>query len=296
MPYPMSLRQMRYFIAVAEELSFRRAAQRLCITQPPLSRQIQLLEDGLGVRLLERDRQQVSLTAAGERFLADALSLVRKSEQMARRLQAQQDEPSPVRLGITTAIDVSLFAWVEAAMTAQFPQVQVRVKRQISTHSIRDLHQGRLDVAVIGLPARTQDLTVTHLCDDPMVVCMASKHACARKRHVSILDLADDPLFWFARKLNPAYYDYCEQVFTRLGFFPRRLPEPDDHHVLLGLIAAGQGIALVPKSLHAVTRKGVVFKPLLEGEPLRVRIAAAYRAQTPTTQALIAMLKAQFSR
>jgi len=299
MPYSISLRQMRYFIAVAEERHFRRAAERLHITQPPLSRQIRLLEEGLGTRLLERNRQGVHLTQAGERFLVQASALVRQAQQIVMGFQPQEDEGRhpTVRLGITTAIDVSLFAWIESAMAARFPDVRVRIERQISAHSIRDLHRGRINAAVIGLPARAEGLTIEHLCNDPLVACIASRHPCARRKRISILDLTDDNLFWFARKLNPAYYDHCQQMFEQLGFFPNRLPEPDDHHVLLGLIAAGQGIALVPKSLHAVTRKGVVFKPLLQGDQLCVRIAVTYRTDAATEHvlALIAMLKERFS-
>jgi len=299
MPYHISLRQMRYFIAVAEELNFRRAAERLNITQPPLSRQIQLLEDGLGARLLERDRQRVSLTAAGKQFLADAKVLVYKSEQIMQRFHPRQSEGDwpRLRLGITTSVDVSLFDWIGPVMTARFPEIQMQIKRQISAHLIRDLHQGRIDLAVIGLPARTEGLTVVHVCNDPMVACMASNHPCARKKRVSLLDLADDALFWFERKLNPAWHDHCQHLFARFGFSPRRILEPDDHHILLGLIAAGQGIALVPKSLRAVTREGVVFKPLLEGHQLCVRITAAYRADTATEQmlTLVALLKERLS-
>jgi len=299
MAYRINLRQMRYFIAVAQALNFRRAAEHLHITQPPLSRQIRLLEEGLGTRLFERDRQGVRLTAAGTRLLADASALVQASEEVSQRAgqRGSDDKPLRIRLGITTVIDVGLFFWVEAALQAHCPKVTVHVQRQISVHSIRDLHQGTIDLAVVGLPARTQGLAVVPLCTEPLVACIASNHPCARKRQVALRDLAQDRLFWFARKLNPVWYDHCQQVFARLGFFPCRTPEPDDHHVLLGLVAAGQGIALVPTSLRAVTRKGVVFKKLAEGDALCIRLAAVYREDTATeqTQALLALLRARFS-
>ncbi|MGP1630555.1 MAG: LysR family transcriptional regulator, partial [Giesbergeria sp.] len=214
----VKFRQLKYFIAVAEELSFRRAAERLFITQPPLSRQIKMLEESLGTRLFDRDRQGVRLTEAGNEFLADARSLLRASEQVLTRFKPQSERnKTAITLGITTVIDASVFAWIGAAFEQRFPGARVNVKRQISACSIRDLNQGVLDVAVIGLPSHTDGLTVEHLCDDPMVACIASNHPAARKRRVSILDLQDDKLFWFNRKLNRAYYDYCQQVFVRVG-------------------------------------------------------------------------------
>lgn len=299
MTQQLNLRQLKYFIAVAEELNFRRAAERLFITQPPLSRQIQMLEETLGARLLDRDRGGVRLTEAGERFLADARALLRESEQAVMRVRPQgvADERPLLRVGITTVVDVGLFAGIEPTFEQRFPGVRVSIKRQISAHSIRDLNQGRIDVAVIGLPSRADGLTVESLFDDPLVACISASHQLARRQRISIRDLGGDRLFWFERKLNPAYYDYCERVFERVGFSPQRIPEPADYHVLLGLIAEGQGIALVPNSLNTVTRKGVMFKRILEGEQLCVRIGVAFQAANASNhvQALVAMLKELFA-
>lgn len=246
----------------------------------------------------DRDRQGVRLTEVGDAFLADARSLVRESDQVLSRFKAQDKRArTTVALGITTVIDASLFAWIGAAFEQRFPGSHVNVKRQISAQSIRDLNQRAIDVAVIGPPSHSEGLTVEHLFDDPMVVGMASSHPAARKRRVSILDLQDDKLFWFSRKLNPAYYDHCQQIFAGLGFNPQRIPEPTDHHVLLGLIAVGQGIALIPSSLNSMTRKGVAFKDVLEGDQLCIRVGVAYRAleASEAALALIEMLKDRFA-
>ncbi len=294
----LKLRQLSYFIAVAEELNFRRAAERLFITQPPLSRQIKMLEETLGVTLFDRDRQGVRLTDAGHSFLTDARTLLRESEQVLGRFHARQAAASPLlTLGITTVIDVGRLAGVDADFEEACPGVQLVVKPQISAQSIRDLNQGTIDVAVIGLPSRAEGLVIEHLGDDPLVACIASGHPLAGKRKVSVLELQDDKLFWFDKKLNPAYYDYCQQVFRRVGFHPRRIPEPSDHHVLLGLIAAGQGIALVPKSLNVMAHGGVVFRELLESDQLCIHVAAAYlpTRDSPALRSLINTLKARWS-
>jgi DNA-binding transcriptional LysR family regulator len=289
----LKLRQLKYFVAVAEDLSFRRASARLFITQPPLSRQIKLLEDNLGVRLFERNRQGVRLTDAGERFLEEARALLRDSDQLLLRFNPQSAVRTELNLGITTVIDASLFSWVESDFAQQFPSIRLNVKRQISSQSVRDLNRGVLDVAVIGLPSRTEGLTIEHLFDDPMVACIASAHPAARKRRISILDLEKDRFFWFDRKLNPAYYDHCERLFERMGFRPERVADPADYHVLLSLVAGGQGVALVPRSLNAITRKGIVYKDVSEGHQLRISVGIAYRVaeEMETATSLVALLK-----
>lgn len=274
----MKLRQLSCFVAVAEELNFRRAAERLFMTQPPLSRQIQALELKLGAQLFERSRLGVRLTEAGHRFLSDARGLLKSSQQVISGFRlfdvaARKD----VRVGITTSIDVSLFSWVGPDLRLNAGDWTVTVKRQISLKSIRDLDQGALDLAVIGLPAYADGLTVDPLYDDPLVACLPRLHPAARKRRVSVLELQHDKLFWFQRNLNPAYYDYCDRVFKEVGLTSTRLAEPTDHATLLGLVALGQGVALVPKSLTSLVRQGVVFRPLLENDRLRIRVALAYR-------------------
>lgn len=289
----LKLRQLNCFVAVAEELNFRRAADRLAMTQPPLSRLIRALEETLDTRLFDRDRQGVRLTPAGERLLVDARALLRDSRQVLERFRGEgADRQNEVRLGVTTSIDVGLFSWIGAA--AEQP---VTIKRQISALSIRDLDQGQLDLAVIGLPARADGLAVEPLFDDPMVACLASSHPLARKRRLSLLQLQDDRLFWFRRALNPAFHDYCERIFKSLGYAPERIAEPPDHAMLLGLIAAGQGVALIPESLTSVTRKGVVFRRLLEDDTLRIRIALAWRpSDLPEgATALIARIRQRFA-
>ncbi len=298
MSNPLKLRQLTYFIAVAEDLSFRGAAERLFITQPPLSRQIKMLEDSLGVLLFERDRRGVRLTEAGTRFLVDARSLINESEQVRARVGTGQNAvQTELTLGITTVIDASLFAWVEHAFSQRFPGVRLTVKRQISSKSIRDLNHGYLDVAVIGLPSRAEDLVTEHLFDDRLVACMASDHPAAKKRIVSIREFTHDKLFWFDRKRNPAYHDHCQKVFDRLGFKPERIIEPADHHVLLGLVASGQGIALVPQSLKSISRRGVSHREIREGNQLQISVGAAHREaeQSETVLALVALLKERFA-
>lgn len=296
----LELRQLRYFVAVAEALSFRKAADALALTQPPLTRQVQALEDALGVQLLVRDRRGVELTAEGRDVLQAAQALLAQADALAVRYRRRSVDRAgaqlPLRLGVTTVVDASLFTWVEPALAAELPSLKVETRRQISQKSIADLRRGRLDAAVIGLPSDTHDLVVEKLTDDPLMVAMPSAHRLASARAVDLKALEPGPLFWFRRALNPAYYDHFERVFRQLGFAPERLPEPQDHHVLLGLIADGQGVALVPRSLTAIARPGVVYKRLRHNGPFQIGLALATPAggEHPAVPALRAALRGHF--
>ena len=292
----LELRQLRYFVAVAEELNFRRAADRLCITQPPLSRQIQALEEALGTRLLERGRTGVALTATGAFLLVQARDLLARAEQLVADTRQRKPHTAQVSIGITTVVDAALFTWLEPALRLQAPGVTLHQKRQISQRSVADLRRGALDLAIIGLPSLTNGLAVEVLGVDPLVAALPAGHRLARRKTVSLLELGADPLFWFTRPLNPAYFDHFGTVFRQLGFDPPRLKEPADHHVLLGLIADGQGIALIPSSLKAIARSGVVYKALKEHDLLKVDIAVAHARETlsPSAELVLQELRKHY--
>ncbi len=294
MPASLELWQLRYFVAVAEERSFRRAAERLAITQPPLTRQVQALEQLVGRALFERGAQGAAPTAAGAALLVAARELLARAD--AVLADARRGAPAPrLRLGITTVVDAAQFDWIEPALQAAWPGLRLEPTRQISQASIADLRRGRLDAALIGLPSETADLVVEQLTDDPLVAALPRTHAARAKRGVALADLARDKLFWFERRLNPAYFDHFEAVFGRLGFRPERLAEPADHHVLLGLVAAGRGVALVPRSLTSVSRAGVVYKPLRE-DPREFQIGLALATRADADEPAIALLRATLRR
>ncbi|MDQ2821025.1 MAG: LysR family transcriptional regulator [Pseudomonadota bacterium] len=292
----IELRQLAYFVAVAEELSFRRAADRLAITQPPLTRQIQALEEWVGSALFERNHAGVALTPVGVILLAESRQLLHSADGLLDRLPRATSKTSRLRIGITTVVDASLFTWLEPALRETVPNLDLNQKRQISQRSIADVRKGSLDLAIIGLPCEAAGLTVERLTDDRLVAAIPAKHTLARRRRLSLHELDGDPFFWFARQLNPAYYDHFEEIFRKLGFSPTRLPEPTDHHVLLGLIAAGQGVALIPKSLTSIARTGVIYKELANADSLSMGIAVAYRPerQGSASLALLGKLREHF--
>ena len=187
-------------------------------------------------------------------------------------------DQTPFRLGMTPAIDTAQFSGAEAVLREKNPLLRLETVLQGTPQLIRSVLRGRLDAAIISLPARTEGLVVTELHEEALWTCLASQHPLARRRRLSLQDIGHEPLFWFARRQNPVYYDHCQKIFAQQRFSPPRLPEPQDQAVLLAQVADGLGMALVPASLRSTRRRGVVFRPLVEGDALCIRVALARRS------------------
>ncbi|MBT3067127.1 LysR family transcriptional regulator [Rhodoferax sp. U11-2br] len=280
----IDLRQLRYFLAVSEELNFGRAALRLHISQPPLSRQIQQLEEQLGVALFLRGKSGVTLTEAGLAFLPEVrLSLRQVDKAITVARAATGTEGGQFVLGYTTVFDRSAIPDVVDSLQQRFPEWRIISKGRHSTRLVRDIQNGNMDAAFIGLHTHTEGLTVETVLEEPLVVALPTAHPLAKKRRLSFDDLRNEALFWFERRLNPGFYDHCQAFFNRIDFKPNVVPEPPDHHILLGLIAQGQGFGLLPASLQKVKRQGVSFRALKEGDnKLSMGIALAYAQHNPS--------------
>ncbi|MBX3619834.1 MAG: LysR family transcriptional regulator [Rhizobacter sp.] len=272
----LDTRSLSLFVAVAETLSFRQAAEALHLSQPPLSRAIRELEARLGTRLFERDTRSVALTPAGARLLPRAQHILR----LLRAAEAAVAEPElagagVLRLGLTNALQPAWYDGVVERLGAARPGLAVRPVSASSPQLVRQLRSRRLDAAFIAMPTEAAGLEVVEIERHPMCVALPAGHRLARKRGVGLHDLAGEPLFWFERARQPAFFDHCQQVFVRHGFTPRTLREPADHHVLLAEVAAGKGVALLPASFRALSRRGVVYRPLREGDELAVGLGLA---------------------
>ena len=280
MDHAIDLRQFRYFLALSEELNFGRAALRLHISQPPLSRQIRQLEERLGVDLFVRSSTGVTLSEAGAAFLPEArktLAQAEKAVAVARRSRTVAGGQFVV--GYTTVFDRSAIPDVLGRLRQQFPSWRFVTKGKHSIGLVRDVKNGAIDAAFIGLHTDTQGLAQEVIDEAPMLVALSAQHRLASKRRIGFDDLRGEPMFWFERRLNPGFYDYCQAYFEQIDFKPRIVPEPPDHHILLGLIAEGQGIALIPSSLREVKRQGVVFRALkASSNAPSMGIAIAYAA------------------
>jgi DNA-binding transcriptional LysR family regulator len=291
----IDLRQLRYFLAVSEELNFGRAALRLHISQPPLSRQIRQLEDQLGVELFLRGKSGVALTEAGAAFLPEVRrTLVQAEKAVAVARAARGAEGGKFVVGYTTVFDRSAIPDVADRLRQRFPNWRIVTRGKHSISLVRDVKNGTMDAAFIGLHTETQGLTVETILEEPLVLALPAKHQLAQKRRLGFDDLRDEPIFWFERRLNPGFYDHCQAFFEQIGFKPNVIPEPPDHHIMLGLIAEGQGVALISASLQNVKRRGVVFRALKEeAKKLSMGIVVAYseRNQSPVLHPFLELVR-----
>lgn len=270
-------RALTLFVAVAQPLSFRQAAEALHMSQPPLSRAIRQIEERLGTRLFERDTQGVALTAAGRLLLPRAqkiLALLTQAEVAVTAL----DKGAKLRIGLTSAIEPSWFAGLAERVGAARPAAEIVTLSDTSPRLVRALRNHRLDAAFIALPTEAAGLDVTLLEQQPMVVAMASSHPLAKRRRVRLTELDGAPVFMFERARQPAFFDHCRAVFARHGVAIDAVREPADHPVLLADVAAGRALALLPRSFTALRRSGVSYRPLAEGGELAVGVGLALHA------------------
>ena len=274
----IDLRQFRYFLALSEELNFGRAALRLNISQPPLSRQIRQLEDQLGVALFVRSSTGVALSEAGAAFLPEARKTLAQAEKaVAAAKGVRSAAGGQFVVGYTTVFDRSAIPDVFDRLHQQFPSWRFAAKGKHSIGLVRELKNGTIDAAFIGLHTDTQGLAQEIIHEEPLVVALSASHPLANKRWIDFDELRGEPMFWFERRLNPGFYDYCLAYFEQIDFKPLTVAEPPDHHILLGLIAEGQGFALISSSLRKVKRQGVVFRALkASSNALSMGIAVAY--------------------
>lgn len=293
----IDLRQLRYFLAVSEELNFSRAAIRLHISQPPLSRQIKKLEEQLGADLFVRTKQSVVLTKAGQAFVPEVRKTLEQAQKAISVAQAARTEVNRRFLvGYTTVFDRSAIPDVLDELQVAFQSWRITTNGKRSISLVQEIKAGRMDAAFIGLHTEIKGLVSETVFEEPLIVALPAAHPLAQKSVVGFDDLCKEPMFWFERRLNPGFYDYCQAFFSRIHFKPSVVPEPQDHHVLLGLIAEGRGFALISKSLEKLVREGVVFKELVKAQDkLSMGIAVVYSPsnQSPVLRKFLELVRSK---
>lgn len=264
---------LHYFAVVAEENTLHRAAERLFMSQPPLSRHIKRLEERLGLTLFIRHTRGLTLTEDGARVLETIRPLLELRAKTFRQLEAlEKPLEKAVALGFSTAFEQGVFAGMEARMRACYGK-RLRVARETSPRLARDVRKGKLDAALVALPLDAPGLAVIPLpYGEPLMAALPASWPEAKRESLPLRTVNGRPLFWFRRESNPAFFDYARGVFAHAEFNPVFLEEPAEHDVLLARIAAGEGMGLMPASFAAIRRKGVVFAPVAEGGLLRVQL------------------------
>ena len=275
----MELRHLRYFLAVAEELHFTRAAARLHMAQPPLSQQIRALEAELGVELFVRTRRSVALTDAGTALLARARELLAATQALPQQLQrVARGETGLLRIGFSSTLPLTrVLRDVVAEHRRTHPAVALNLREMHSALQFESLRRGELDVGLVryneGAP---EGVALTLLRRDPLRLVVPSAHRFARRKSVGIADCRDEAFIGFPGDAGTGTGPLLKRLCAEAGFEPRIAQEAREATTQIGLVAAGLGIAVLPAPLEAVHMEGVHYVPL-EGEGAQLVMSAATR-------------------
>jgi DNA-binding transcriptional LysR family regulator len=262
----MKLRQLQFFSAVAEELSFSRAALKLHVAQPSLSVQIKALEEEVGARLFERDKRHVSLTPAGRRFrgrIAELLALVDSAKADARA--TEQGLQGTIDVGYTA---LSMFSTALPYAIRQYrqsaPNVVISLREMPSLEQLHELGERRLDVGVLRKVdvVAPKGIAVVEWYRTPLVAAIQKDHPLANRESLSLVELKNDAFIMYPRRAGTGIYWQVLDLCSAAGFRPRTVREVLESSTMIGLVAAGVGIAIVPADMNCIQFSGVAFRRL----------------------------------
>jgi DNA-binding transcriptional LysR family regulator len=269
----LELRQLRYFVTVAEELHFGRAATRLHMTQPPLSQTIAALEEQLGAPLFLRSRRQVALTPAGSALLPEARRMLAQAAELPALVRrAAAGEAGRLSLAFITSADYSVLPPFLTRYRAAYPQVQIVLQEATSDLQVEELLRGRVDAGFLipPLPDKARiDLDYMKVLEEPLILAApAGLPALAGGGPMRLADLPPLPLIIFPRQVSPALHDAILACFRAAGVTPDIGQEAIQMQTIVSLVSAGMGLALVPQSVSHLMRPGVEYRALADPTPL----------------------------
>jgi|RhiMethySRZTD1v2_1073278.scaffolds.fasta_scaffold13512_5 DNA-binding transcriptional LysR family regulator len=291
----MELRHFRYVVALAETLHFGQAAQRLGISQPPLSQQIRQLEEELGAALFHRTKRQVQLTEAGKAFVAEARLVLAQADHAARiAARVSQGETGRLVIAIAGPADAPIFIEILRRFAKRHPNIHVALRNMGTTHQVQALREGRVHAGFLVPPIDDPSLAIENVVRQPAVVALPRKHPLAARSSIPLRALANEPHVMFSRDLAPRYFDTIVSACAREGFTLNVAHEVDNLSSACAIVAAGLGVCFVPASLQQARSRQIVLKPLKPHlSDLDSPLALAYR-RTPTSelvQYLVATVK-----
>jgi DNA-binding transcriptional LysR family regulator len=285
----MNFRLMRYFAAVAEQLSFSKAAAQLSIAQPALSQQIRQLEDQLGVVLFHRNKRHVALSAAGEVYLRHVQEIMRATEVAAMQARrAERGELGSLVVGFFEHMSYTLLPPIIREYRALFPDVDLRVKWFPVVEQIAALQRGEVDVSFFRPVAEPEGVTCHPLLVEPFVLAMPKQHRLAKQKAISLEHCSSDNFIMYNQQLAPDFHRAIHHMCATAGFTPNVALEVAQVYTCLGLVTSGIGIAFVPRSLEQLHHVDAVYRPLRgDNPPVEVSLAWREKAQSPLRQAFV---------
>jgi DNA-binding transcriptional LysR family regulator len=263
----MELRHIRYFLAVAEELHFRRAADRLHIAQPPLSKQIQELEQELGIQLFKRTRRSVELTDGGKAFQREAynaLACIEKGILKARL--ASRGEAGWLSIGFIGSSTYEVLPSVLQEFRQKFPDIELVLQEIQSSEQNQALREQRIHVSFARFPKPEPGLVFETIYKEYLVAALPTSHPLKEKKFLTLYDLANEPFILFPYQPS-AHAENTLQVFAKANLSPQIIQTVEEMHTALGLVAARIGVTLVPSSMQKTKREGIVYLNLAKPQP-----------------------------
>lgn len=270
--------QLRCFAAVAEELHFGRAAARLNMTQPPLSRQIQVLERVLDVQLLDRTSRSVRLTAAGRSFLPEALRILRLAETATHvTRQVAAGRAGVLKLGFTAASAYDFLPRLVIACRGAMPDVTLSLREMVTKDQVEAILSGQIDAGLIRPPVNHPELEAERALAEPLVAALPDAHPLVSRASLMLADLDGEALVGYAPHEASYFHDLLMGLFTGAAAQPRIVQQLTQIHSILALVRAGIGIALVPAAAESLRFSGIAFRPLDLAQPRPAELHLAWR-------------------
>jgi DNA-binding transcriptional LysR family regulator len=288
----MELRHLRYFRAVAEELHFGRAAERLRIAQPPLSQQVMQLEREIGITLLVRTTRKVELTAAGAEYLKHVVAILGAVDDAAQRAQLVADGvEGRLAIGCVGSATYSLLPRLVRGLRETLPGVDVSVRGEmLAPAQLTALLAGDIDLALLRPPVAESNLHVETVRRDRLLVALPDGHPLAARAELSITDLRDQEFIAHAGQGRSVMNTLLVALCTQSGFAPRVRHEVEETSTLVTLVAAGLGVAIVPGPTAALDIAGACYRPLVPDQ-LGVELVAAHRSDSPILRRALSVLR-----
>ncbi|BAY12478.1 LysR family transcriptional regulator [Calothrix sp. NIES-2098] len=282
----MELRHLRYFVTLAEELHFGKAAEKLHIAQPPLSQQIRQLEQELGFELFHRTKRNVQLTEAGQVFLVEVQQILQQLQQAIQAgRQTNRGEIGQLVVGFVSTAAYNILPTILKYFRSRVPGVSLELREMTTDRQLEWLREGRMDVGFIRPPVEDNTFSWEIIFQESLIVALPETHWLANQSDVSLTSLANEPFILFPRKLAPGLYDLIISLCQKAGFSPFVAQEAIQMQTIVSLVAGEMGVAIAPASLQNLQRTGVVYKNIPEATP-KAAIAMIWRTNnnSPTLQ------------
>lgn len=275
----INLRHLRYFIAIVEQGTFRAAALRLHVSQPPLTRQIKQLEAVMQTTLLVRKPRGVEMTAAGQVFYREARNIVRLTEQAVRQAQLTANgQTGRLDIGIFGSAIFGAIPRITRAFQSQYPRAEVSLYTMDRSELLRALRERRVSVGFNRFFQREPDLTWERIQTEHINVALDHQHPLAAKEQLSLAEIVSEPLIMYPRAPRPGYADHVLNLFKRKELTPLDTLNVDDVSTAIALVASGVGLALVPDSARNLKVPGVVYRPLMKRDNATLDLCIIYRS------------------